>query len=1276
MAEQKDEEEEYDGPYIDKRIEWKCPDRKRHNVVLFGSWNRFKGGDELDYQGKQVFACNVKLPLGTYVYRFLIDAEEWETHNNAPKTARNGIEYNQIRVTEDSDDEAEDDFAQNEGDEEPGAEEEQNTMVQMGPDGQMIIGKKRKGRPSVELDLGQDFAAEEDDEDDEGDDGDDGQEEGDEDDGDTTSMASSETSVATSSAPHSTPGGGGADRGGQKRKQRPKKKKNRRKGRRKKQGKSGKDDKEWAKYVFVQQLRLQQQHNDEINRVKTLWKQERQVRVEMHKKVVKQLREKKKEVEQQAVEIDRLKKRGQIGASSDEKLSSEFKEQITELQREKEQLQGDLKKKEKEFTEYKKQRVEEDKQNRQSKGDWEQRERKYKHEISALKSKVEFEQSQRQSLESNLTTLKDGNAKTLELKALQYSEREDQWNQEKEQYESVRKEHKAMKAANKKLESELEESRTETAAERKKVAAGKSAVEDANEKIKSLEGMIEDLKNSNEAAERVQIEVNKVKAEKENEVALLNEKLNNTEKMLEQQKQLHDEKMKEMQANSQAELAALKNQGDAQMNEVMEKLKADIAAKNESLSQKQEEIAQLQSGLSEEKVNNDGLTNKIESLEQECSSVTAAKEAVTKELDELRAENSKQSEELKSLQSSSSAANEENAGKIEKLENEVSSLKANHEEESKEHEERVLNLEAQAAELKESINSKNEEAAQLTSNLTDARQEIEKYKSSETALGSEVSSLKEQLTSTQDTMSAKEQEYQDSMDKLQSEMNGQIEARDGKIQNLTEDLNKKAAELTAKLEEFSNAETRIAELNVDLEAERQNLENAEKNHNAAIAVHVAKENRVHNSCKSLFTKFTGIREEMKSIQEEQISQLEEVSKFFGDFSPLLAKVFGFNQTLVDDLLTKYKRELSLRRKYFNMVQDLRGNIRVFCRFRPLLPFELKKGYTECVKFPQEGAVKIVDDKGKTLPFEFDQVYTPKTTQEQVTEDATEYIQSVMDGYNVSIFAYGQTGSGKTYTMNGPKDNPGVNLRALKHLFKITEERAPQFQYKIKVSIFEIYNEKINDLIVNAEDVLHGGKKKKKKRGKDDKKKSDGFKIRHLPDGSVEVQGLTKITVQSDDDINTLNRIAAKNRSAATTDMNAHSSRSHMLLVVDVAGINIPANIKYFGKLYLVDLAGSERVKKSGAVGQALKEAQNINKSLSALGDVMQALQRKEKFIPYRNSTLTDLMANALGGNAKTIMFINCCPASEHAFETVSSLKFAKRVGKVELGQAKKHTSKH
>merc|ERR1711879_1113225 len=169
-----------------------------------------------------------------------------------------------------------------------------------------------------------------------------------------------------------------------------KKKRNRgRKGGRKQKGKSAKEDKEWAKYVFVQQLRLQQQHNDEINRVKTLWKQERQVRVEMHKKVLKNLKESKKKIEQQNVEIERLTKTAKIGASSDEKLSAQFKEEIVKLQAENERLQSEVTKKENDFKEYKKKRVEEDKQNRQSKGDWEQRERKMKQEISSLKSEIE-----------------------------------------------------------------------------------------------------------------------------------------------------------------------------------------------------------------------------------------------------------------------------------------------------------------------------------------------------------------------------------------------------------------------------------------------------------------------------------------------------------------------------------------------------------------------------------------------------------------------------------------------------------------------------------------------------------------------------------------------------------------------------------------------------------------------------------------------------------------------------------------------------------------------
>jgi len=1274
MAEQKqgaEEEDEYDGPWIEKTLEWKCPDRKRHNVVLFGSWNRFKGGDELDYQGKQIFSCNVKLPLGTYVYRFRIDGEDWETHNNAPKTAKNGTEYNQVHIAED-DDEEEDDFAENDDDE---VDDDDNTTVTFA-DGKLTMGKKRRGRPSVELDLGQDFTAEGDEEENEENETDapDEAEEGDEANGDDESETTAGSSDAT---PDGTGAGTAKGQSAKGKRKHGKKGRKKKRGKRKNKQKAGKEDKEWAKYVFVQQLRLQQQHNDEINRVKTLWKQERQVRVEMHKKVVKQMKEFKKSAEEQKIEIERLQKTDNVTKKHDEKMSEVNKEQLLKLQEERTKLQGKVKEEKRKYTELRQSKVADEQQSRQSKGEWESKERDFKQQLNGLKSQIETLKQTQLTLESNLGTLKDGSTKTMELKSQQFAEREKQWQNERKELENHKAELKKNKARTNELEAELEEARTETSAERKKVTSERSATESAATKIKSLEADVARLKNSTEAAELMEKEINKVRAEKESECAVLSQKISDKENAMSEQKVFYDAKLKEQSEANATELSAMQQGSDDKMNEVVEALKAQNAQKSSELLSKQEEIAALQGACNEEKVNNDGLTNKLSAAEEECKTESAAKVAVQKEFESLKVSSAQMSDELKALQTSSANAYEEKMDRIAKLVSEVESVKASQAEEAKVSETRKEALEQQVSELQESINGKNESEAALTQSLTERQQEIEAYRNNEAALGSEVSSLKEQLSASVSQLTEKEKAFQESMDTLQSDMEAQIQAKDSKIAEVGETLNAKDAELTSKMSQFADVEKQIAEMEVNLEAERQNLENEKKNNAAAVAGYIAKENRIHECCKNLNKKFSEIKDEMKSVKEEQITCIEAVSKHFNEFDPLLSKLFSFNQSLVDDLLTKYKRELSLRRKYFNMVQDLRGNIRVFCRFRPLLPFELnrKDPYTECVKFPHGGAVNIVDDKGKTLKFEFDQVYNPKTDQAQVSEDATEYIQSVMDGYNVSIFAYGQTGSGKTYTMNGPKDNPGVNLRALKSLFKITEERSPQFQYKIKVSVFEIYNEKIVDLIIGAEEKLadlKGGKKKKKKKEKKPtkKEKGKGFKIRHLPDGSVEVEGLTKVAVESDADINELNRLAGKNRSASATDMNAQSSRSHMLLVVYVSGINIPANIKYFGKLYLVDLAGSERVKKSNATGPALKEAQNINKSLSALGDVMQALQKKEKFIPYRNSTLTDLMANALGGNAKTIMFINACPASAHAFETVSSLKFARRVGKVELGAAK------
>merc|ERR1719229_1888177 len=463
-------------------------------------------------------------------------------------------------------------------------------------------------------------------------------------------------------------------------------------------------------------------------------------------------------------------------------------------------------------------------------------------------------------------------------------------------------------------------------------------------------------------------------------------------------------------------------------------------------------------------------------------------------------------------------------------------------------------------------------------------------------------------------------------------------------------------------QKFDDMELAMNKLQGEFDIEKDKWSKEKATLTARVAQAQNKDEKIIACCKTLFKEFQNVRIAMEQVRSKKIDELDKMNEFFPNFQELLNKTLNFNAKLVKDTMEKYKRELSLRRKYFNIVQELRGNIRVFCRVRPLLGGELKSGKKTSLIFPVEEDFVIevpseLATEGK-FTFEYDRVYKPKTSQEAVSEDTSEYVQSVMDGYNVSIFAYGQTGSGKTFTMDGPADNPGVNLRALEELFKIAEERKPMFEYTITMSVFEIYNDKVACL-------LHSPKERK----------NVTFKCRLNNDGSVYVENVREVEVKSKDEVVATLARAKKFRKTASTKMNDTSSRSHMILVVNVRGFNVPANIEYLGKLFLVDLAGSERVSKSGVKGARLKEATEINKSLTALGDVMQSLQKKQSFTPYRNSTLTYLMQNSLGGHAKTVMFINICPTKAHVGETLSSLRFAQRVAKVELGQAQKTIKK-
>lgn len=296
------------------------------------------------------------------------------------------------------------------------------------------------------------------------------------------------------------------------------------------------------------------------------------------------------------------------------------------------------------------------------------------------------------------------------------------------------------------------------------------------------------------------------------------------------------------------------------------------------------------------------------------------------------------------------------------------------------------------------------------------------------------------------------------------------------------------------------------------------------------------------------------------------------------------------------------------------------------------------------------------DKGRDKTWEFDEVFGLSATQAQVYAEVSPLVTSVLDGYNVCIFAYGQTGSGKTFTMSGPPDDFGVNTRALEDLFARIAERKNEVRDMISVSLLEVYNEEIRDLLVDAR--ASGSAKLEVKQG----------------EFGNYVPGLTSIPVKNLAEVIDVLAQGDRNRSQTATNMNEHSSRSHMMLTITLASENIGTGAVTRGKLNLVDLAGSERIDKSGATGQALKEAQNINQSLSALGDVIQARGNKQAHIPFRNSTLTYLLQDSLSKDSKTLMFVCVSPVSFNAEETFCSLNFASRVRSVELGKASKNVA--
>jgi kinesin family member C1 len=438
--------------------------------------------------------------------------------------------------------------------------------------------------------------------------------------------------------------------------------------------------------------------------------------------------------------------------------------------------------------------------------------------------------------------------------------------------------------------------------------------------------------------------------------------------------------------------------------------------------------------------------------------------------------------------------------------------------------------------------------------------------------------------------------------------------------------------------EIEDMRSLLEDLKGDLDREQTLKKNLETSIGGLSASNVTLEARINS-----------LRSHVEFLESDSKAQSDSFASMEARLQEALRSAEEARQKLI--------REETERRVLFNKYQELKGNIRVMCRVRPVL--DESEGERAAVSFPDEKTSAEIALMGpeersslgnvtrKNYPFEFDRVFAPATSNAEVFDEISQLVQSALDGYNVCIFCYGQTGSGKTFTMSSAD---GMIPRATHMIYEtITKMKEKSWEYSMEGCFIEVYNEELNDLLVpNGRDGAAAGAKK--------------LEIRH-----DEVRKQTTVlhckTVRLDsaDKVETMLHQAQNNRSVAATKSNERSSRSHSVFILKLTGENTATGERCEGTLNLVDLAGSERLKQSGAEGDRMKETQSINKSLACLGDVIEALGRGSGHVPYRNSKLTHLLQYSLGGNSKTLMFVMVSPLEAHLKETLTSLRFATKV---------------
>ncbi|XP_072039085.1 uncharacterized protein [Amphiura filiformis] len=740
--------------------------------------------------------------------------------------------------------------------------------------------------------------------------------------------------------------------------------------------------------------------------------------------------------------------------------------------------------------------------------------------------------------------------------------------------------------------------------------------------VEQLEDKIRDLESSAESPRKMDFSLLDEDIDEDDvegfstQLASIRAQVDEAEKKLSEEQEQHEK--------TKAELEVLRQQYDKLMeenesadedtqrkvNSATVALKAELEMKEKALKENKKHIDELE----KEKLKGVPVdtAKEIEKLRERLRIITIEKEGMQKEriggsteLEKLRADNVALTDKLKKEQNNSMKSQDAFSKKLsekdKKAKEQVAAVEKKYQQREGDTKKQIQSLEKKIKELNASGGGGGAKAAGGGKGKPDAKTEkkLQLYQE-------QVASLKKQIQEEQNKTKAAKDELKE------SRSGGAADKQAGKkMEKQMKDLEKKYENEQKK---FNRENKKATEMEAELKTTNKELDSA-KDENKKLQLQINSLGVAAQEALELKEKADEMKSELKTLTAD-------------------------NKALTEN----YNSERVLRKKYYNQIEDMKGKIRVYCRGRPLSGSEKERGNFEVVKAPDEYTIQIESNRGNK-EFQFDHIFLAGSTQEEIFEDTNNLIQSAVDGYNVCIFAYGQTGSGKTFTMIGDKEQkfPGIAPRAFNRIFDVMEESKSKFSFKVSTYMLELYNEKLIDLY-----APHGKEPAKLDIKKDQK-------------GLVFINGSVVQEATSAKELYGLFDSGSLNRHVASTKMNSESSRSHLVIGIIIESTNLSTGTVVKGKLSLVDLAGSERAAKTGATAEQLKEANSINKSLSALGDVISALSSEQSFIPYRNNKLTMLMQDSLGGNAKTLMFVNISPADYNAEETIISLTYASRV---------------